>query len=215
VSNAQDQSPQANAGSQDILSGLRVIDLATGLAGSAASLYLAEAGAEVLKIVRPRTDAERDAVLYRVLDRGKRRVALNLCDAAGLAALDELLAGADVLVHDLTPSEAAGFLLADANLRQQYPSLVIASVAGWPPRHSMANEPARETLVLAQLGLLDEQPGHRPGPVFIRMPFASWIASWLLAVGVMARLIARDRDGCGGVAHTSIAQAALVPMTMH
>ena len=215
MSNAQDQSPQANAGSQDILSGLRVIDLATGLAGSAASLYLAEAGAEVLKIVRPRTDAERDAVLYRVLDRGKRRVALNLCDAAGLAALDELLAGADVLVHDLTPSEAAGFLLADANLRQQYPSLVIASVAGWPPRHSMANEPARETLVLAQLGLLDEQPGHRPGPVFIRMPFASWIASWLLAVGVMARLIARDRDGCGGVAHTSLAQAALVPMTMH
>jgi hypothetical protein len=31
----------------------------------------------------------------------------------------------------------------------------------------------------------------------------------------MARLIARDRDGCGGVAHTSLAQAALVPMTMH
>jgi len=62
---------------------------------------------------------------------------------------------------------------------------------------------------------LDEQPAHRPGPVFVRMPFANWLASWLCVVGVMARLLARDRDGCGGIAHTSLAQAALVPMTMH
>ncbi|RBL67232.1 CoA transferase, partial [Pseudomonas sp. MWU13-2625] len=61
----------------------------------------------------------------------------------------------------------------------------------------------------------DEQPAHRPGPVFVRMPYASWLACWLCVVGVMARLLARDRDGCGGIAHTSLAQAALVPMTMH
>lgn len=194
-----------------ILHGLRVIDLAAGLAGSAAALYLSEAGAEVLKVIRPgHGDNE---VLLRVLNRGKQRVALDLQVAADLAAL---LATADVLVHDLTPSEATAFALDDAALKSRYPALTIASIGGWPRRHARADAPVRETLVLARLGLLDEQPGHRPGPVFIRMPFASWIASWLCAVGVMARLIARDRDGGrGGVAHTSLAQAGLVAMTMH
>ncbi len=194
-----------------ILHGLRVIDLAAGLAGSAAALYLSEAGAEVLKVARPGADGSE--VLQRVLNRGKQRVALDLQVPADLATL---LATADVLVHDLTLSEAAAFALDDAALKARYPALTIASIGGWPRRHARADAPLRETLVLARLGLLDEQPGHRPGPVFIRMPFASWIASWLCAVGVMARLIARDRDGGrGGVAHTSLAQAGLVAMTMH
>ena len=57
-----------------LLAGLKVIDFATGLAGSATALYLAEAGAEVVKIERPRHEAERDAARFHVLDRGKRRV---------------------------------------------------------------------------------------------------------------------------------------------
>lgn len=197
-----------------LLAGLKVIDFATGLAGSASALYLAEAGADVVKIERPRHESERDAALFHVLDRGKRRV-IDGDLAAQRDLLDSLLPDADVLVHDLTPADAAAWSLDDARLRQRYPALIVASVGGWPRRHALADAPVRETLVLARLGILDEQPGHRPGPVFIRMPFASWIASWLSAIGVMARLIARERDGHGGIAHTSLAQAALVPMTMH
>ena len=203
------QGPQSG-----LLAGLKVIDFATGLAGSAAALYLAEAGADVVKIERIRHEAERDAPLFHVLDRGKRRA----CDddrAGQREALERLLPDADVLVHDLTPAEAAAWSLEDVQLAQRYPALVVAGVGGWPRRHAFADAPVRETLVLARLGILDEQPGHRPGPVFIRMPFASWIASWLSAVGVIARLIARERDERGGIAHTSLAQAALVPMTMH
>jgi crotonobetainyl-CoA:carnitine CoA-transferase CaiB-like acyl-CoA transferase len=220
MSTAQADAAQADAAQRAqstqpaLLAGLKVIDFATGLAGSATALYLAEAGADVVKIERPRHEAERDAALFHVLDRGKRRVTDGDL-AAQRDLLDSLLPDADVLVHDLTPAEAAVWSLDDAQLRQRYPALVVASVGGWPRRHALADAPVRETLVLARLGILDEQPGHRPGPVFIRMPFASWIASWLSAVGVMARLIARERDGQGGIAHTSLAQAALVPMTMH
>lgn len=194
-----------------ILDGLRVIDLAAGLAGSAAALYLSEAGAEVLKIVRPQALAESDVVLFRVLDRGKRRADVGMDSAA----LHELLATADVLVHDMTAAEADAWALGEAALAARYPLLIIASIGAWPRQHALSDAPLRETLVLARLGLLDEQPGHRPGPVFIRMPFASWIASWLCAIGVMARLLAGVRDGRGGLAHTSLAQAALVTMSMH
>jgi crotonobetainyl-CoA:carnitine CoA-transferase CaiB-like acyl-CoA transferase len=201
--------------SQAILDGIRVISLCSGIAGAAAGLQLCEAGAEVVMIELPGNPARDNPALFAVLNRGKRSVTLNLEDTADRAHLQQLLAGADVLLHDFTPQAAAAHGLADARLAADFPQLVISAISAWPRRHALANALPRETLVLARLGLLDEQPGHRPGPVFVRMPFANWLACWLCVVGVMARLLARQRDGCGGIAHTSLAQAALVPMTMH
>lgn len=198
-----------------ILQGIRVVELAAGIAGPAAGLQLSEAGAEVIRIETPAMADDAGSALFSVLNRGKRRVALEIGTAAGRAALEELIRDADILLHDLTPAQAAQHGLDDARLAAAWPALVVSAVAGWPGRHPLADAPPRETLVLARLGLLDEQPGHRPGPVFVRMPFASWLAAWFCAIGIMARLIARRRDGRGGVAHTSLAQAALAPMSMH
>lgn len=209
----------ATAAADSILTGLRVLDLAGGLAGSVAAWQLSQAGAAVWKVTSPGGSVDSsfspDLPPWSVCNRGKQRVAIDLRAATGRAELDALLARADVLIHDFTPGEAQQRGLGDAQLSARYPQLVISAIGGWPQRHAWADAPVDETLVLAQLGVLDEQPGHRPGPVFIRMPFASWIAAWLCAVGVLARLLARDRDGHGGAAHTSLAQAALVPMAMH
>lgn len=201
--------------SQAILEGIRVISLCSGIAGSAAGMHLCEAGAEVVMIEPPANRAREKQALFAVLNRGKRSVILCLENAADRQQLNSLLASADVLLHDFTPAVAQAHGLADAQLTADFPRLVISAISGWPHRHALANSIPRETLILARLGLLDEQPAHRPGPVFVRMPFANWLASWLCVVGVMARLLARDSDGCGGIAHTSLAQAALVPMTMH
>lgn len=201
--------------SHAVLQGIRVISLCSGIAGSAAGLQLSEAGAQVI-MVEPVVNPARDQpVLFAVLNRGKRSVVLDLEAAVGLEQLQQLLSDADVLLHDFTPDVAKAHGLADALLTAAFPRLVISSISGWPRRHALANALSRETLILARLGLLDEQPGHRSGPVFVRIPFANWLAGWLCVVGVMARLLARDRDGGGGLAHTSLAQAALVPMTMH
>ncbi len=201
--------------SEGILADLLVIEIASGIPGPAAGLQFSEAGAEVIRIEPPGGDAKQDTALFSVLNRGKRRLALDLDAAADRGTLRRLLAGADVLIHDLAPARAATLGLSDEALAMLNPQLVVSAITGWPRRHPLAEAPARETLVLARLGLLDEQPGHRPGPVFVRMPFASWLAAWFCAVGVMARLIARRRDGRGGAAHTSLAQAALAPMSMH
>lgn len=203
--------------SQTILEGIRVISLSSGIAGSAAGLQLREAGAEVVMVESPcHPGRARDQqALFAVLNRGKRSVTLDLDNSADRQQLQHLLASADVLLHDFTPAVAAAYGLADETLMADFPRLVVSAIGGWPQRHALANAAPLETLILARLGLLDEQPGHRPGPVFVRMPFANWLACWLCVVGVMARLLARDRDGRGGIAHTSLAQAALVPMTMH
>lgn len=201
---------------EQILHGIRAIEIAGGgFAGPAAGLHLSEAGAEVIRIEPAGGDAAQGTALFSVLNRGKCRLALHLGTDAGRRALHDLLAGADVLIHDFAPERARALGLADEWLAGACPQLVVSAITGWPQRHPLAEAPPRETLVLARLGLLDEQPGHRAGPVFIRMPFAGWLAGWLCAVGVMARLIARRRDGRGGAAHTSLAQAALAPMSMH
>lgn len=195
-----------------VLHGLVVVELASGIAGWSAGLHLSEAGAEVRRIESPPGDPARGTAPFAVLNRGKRSIVLDPADAA---ALEQQLAAADVLLHDLPPAAARARGLADEAVAARHPRLVVGAIGAWPRQHACADMPLRETLVLARLGVLDEQPGHRPGPVFIRMPFANWIAGWLSAIGVMARLIARERDGRGGPARTSLAQAALVPMTMH
>jgi crotonobetainyl-CoA:carnitine CoA-transferase CaiB-like acyl-CoA transferase len=195
-----------------ILGALRVVEFATGLAPAAAAMQLGEVGAQVTKVFN---DLACETTLFRVLDRGKTRVRLAADPGLALEQLHGLLAGADVLIHDFTPAQTLAWSLNDELLSQRYPALVVCGIAGWPRNHALANAPVRETLVLARLGLLDEQPGHRQGPVFVRMPYASWMAAWLAVIGVMARLLARTRDGHGGVAHTSLAQGALIPMTMH
>ena len=205
--------PQDNAGVA--LAALRVVELAGSIAGWSAGLHLSQAGAEVFKVESPAGDPARGSAQFCVLNRGKRSVVIDLDAADGRMRLQQLLATADVLIHDLPPSRAATLGLSGAVLGAAHPRLVISAIGAWPQDHAFADTPVREPLVLARLGILDEQPGHRPGPVYIRMPFANWIAGWLAAIGVMARLLARDRDGHGGIAHTSLAQAALVPMTMH
>ena len=198
-----------------ILDGLRIVDLSYGIPGPMAALQLSEAGADVVRIEPAGGDPDEGTALYSVLNRGKRRLALDLADDAVDMRLERLLAGADVLLHDLTPRAAARRGLDDAALAERFPGLIVSAITGWPQGQPQADAPPRETLVLAALGLLDEQPGHRSGPIFVRMPYASWTAGWLAAIAILARLRARRRDRRGGAAHTSLAQAARAPMTMH
>lgn len=198
-----------------VLNALRVVEIAGGIAGWSAGLHLAQAGAEVTRIESPAGDPARGTAPFAVLNRGKGNVLIDLDQASGRERLHDLLASADVLIHDLPPTASRAVGCGDDMLVAAYPRLIVSAVGAWPRGHEAADAPVREPLVLARLGLLDEQPGHREGPIYIRMPFANWIAGWLSAIGVMARLLARKRDGHGGIAHTSLAQAALVPMTMH
>ena len=201
---------------RQILDGIRVLDLAQGMAAPAAAMMLAEAGADVIKVEPPGGDPTRAKPGFAVWNRSKRSVVIDLEGEDGRDRLAGLLRDADVLIHDLGPKAAARKGLDDATLRAAHPQLVICSVPAFPTPHPDADRPAHDSLVMARMGLFDEQQAVcRDGPVFLRIPLGS-IGAWhLAAAGVVARLIARERDRCGGAAHTSLLQGALIPMTMH
>jgi len=199
-----------------ILDGIRIVDMTVGLAPSVATMLLAEAGADVIKIERPSPGAERDLPGFRTWNRSKRSVVLDLETESGRAQLDNLLAAADVLVHELTPRQATAAGLDDGTLALRHRDLIVSSVLSWPANHAEAERPVDELLAMARLGVCDEQmPVRRAGPVYVRFPLGSWCAVYLAAAGIVARLISRDRTGRAGPAHTSLVQGALVPLGMH
>jgi crotonobetainyl-CoA:carnitine CoA-transferase CaiB-like acyl-CoA transferase len=198
-----------------ILDGIRIVDLSDGIAGPVATLILAEAGADVVAVEPPGGAANRSTTGFHTWMRSKRSVVLDLEEPDDRTTLDRLLAAGDVVVHNHGPTRARELGLDDASLAARFPHLVVSSVLSWPANHADADLPVNELLALARLGVLDEQQGYRDGPIFLRCPIASWCASHLAAIGIVARLIARQRTGRAGPAHTSLAQGALVPMAMH
>ncbi len=196
-----------------ILSGIRILDLSAHRAGQMAARLLAEAGADVIKVEPPGGDAARSEPGYIVSNRSKRSVVLDLHSDDERAALTRLLAGADVLIHDLGPARAAACGLDDASLKV-HPQLVVCGIRPFPVGHPDVDARHSESLMSAKVGFFDEQMAmtRRDGPVYMRAPVATMSTWYLAAAGIVARLIARRRDGAGGVAHTSLLQGYLVSM---
>ncbi|MGI6870588.1 CoA transferase [Amycolatopsis sp. 3B14] len=201
--------------SEAVLAGLRVVDLAEGIPGPFATRLLAEAGADVVKVERPGGDPARRLwpAGFATWNRSKRGVVLDLAGQWG--QLDELLARADVLVHSLPIARARELGLDEASLAARHPHLVLGSVPAYPAGHPRENWDAPDSLVQAAEGFMDEQQGNREGPIFVRMPFPSWCAAYLLAAGVLARLVQRERTGVVRAMHTSVFQGALAPAALY
>ena len=198
-----------------ILSGVRVLDLSPSLAGQVATLLLAEAGADVIKVEPPGGDPLRNTAAFATWNRSKRSVIVDLNQPLGRARLQHLLRGTDAIVHAFTPARAEILELDDLTLSDRFPQLIVCSILAAPVGHDDAERPNRDILVQARLGLMDEQQGHRPGPIYSRLPLPSWGACFLAAAGVLSRLIARQATGRGGPAHTSLLQGALAPLLVY
>jgi crotonobetainyl-CoA:carnitine CoA-transferase CaiB-like acyl-CoA transferase len=199
-----------------ILDGVRIVDMAGGIAGSVAALLLAEAGADTVKIERSAAPAHSNLAGARTWNRSKRRVVLDLEREGEVEKLHALLSGADVLIHEFSPAVAAPLGIDDAALAARHPHLIASSVLAWPANHPDAGRPVDELLAMARLGICDEQKAmRRDGPVLVRFPLGTWGAVYLAAAGIAARLLVRARTGQAGPAHTSLVQGALVPMGMH
>jgi len=197
-----------------MLKDIRVLEIAQGLAGPVAGLMLAELGADVLKVERPEGDPGRADAAFASWNRSKRSTLVDLDSDAGQTRLRELLAAADVLIHDLPPSRARQLRLDDAVLIAEFPELIVCSITGYPAGHRDEDRSADELLIQARVGLLDEQDGFREGPIVYRYPIGGWGAAHLAAAGVLTRLIMRQKSGGGGAVNTSLLQGLLAPMSL-
>ena len=196
------------------LSGVRILDLTTGIAGPLGVLLLAEQGADVLKVEPPGGDPLRSMPGSHVWHRSRRSVTLDLEDPLERERFLGLVAGADVLVESFAPGTMARWGLSYEDLRDRFPRLVFASAPAYPAASRHAGRPGYDALVQARTGLQYEQPGWRDGPIFLHFPAPSMATCFLVAIGVTTALCARQSTGRGQWVETSLYQGALAYTTM-
>jgi crotonobetainyl-CoA:carnitine CoA-transferase CaiB-like acyl-CoA transferase len=195
------------------LDGVRVLDLSWGIAGPLGVLLLAEQGADVIKVEPPGGDPFRDYSGYAVWNRSRRSVTVDLKNHAGAEAFRRLAAEADVVVESFRPGVTDRLGIGYDALHEINPRLVYMSCPAYPDGHRLAQRPGYDALVQASSGQQWEQPGWRPGPVFLHMPMPSMGAMFLVPTGIITALIAREDTGRGQHVRTSLFQGALLYTT--
>ena len=156
------------------LSGIRVLDFTTLLPGPLATLLLAEAGAEVIKIERPGSGDEMrlyqprlgdDSVNFALLNRGKRSIAIDLKAPGAIDRLRPLIDSADVVVEQFRPGVMERLGLGWEQLSAMNPRLVYCAITGYGPDGPKAQVAAHDLNYLAETGLLSLAAGGDGAPV--------------------------------------------------
>ncbi len=192
------------------LDGIRVLELGSGTAGAMAGMLLAENGADVIRVEPPAGDPDRGRPGFRVWQRGKRSVVLDLGSAPDLARFRELVASSDALLESMRPGVAERLGVGYAELAALHPGLVYVSLTGLGERGPLRDLPGYEGIVSARAGRMHAQQGFREGPIFTPVPIGSYGAGMLAAQGLLAALWARRETGRGQRVHTSLLHALSV-----
>jgi crotonobetainyl-CoA:carnitine CoA-transferase CaiB-like acyl-CoA transferase len=192
------------------LAGRRVIDLSQFIAGPSAAMYLADFGAEVIKVESPQGDGSRTlpgnafgSYYTRTFNCGKESRVLDLRDAAQRARLDDWLAQADAFVCNLAPGSLKSLGLDGPTLRARFPRLVITLISGYgqdEPR------PCMDTVAQCESGFAllnaDEDGSPRLSTGWPVDMACGWVAGMSCAMAML------DPRGAGCVIDISMMEVA-------
>ena len=194
------------------LAGILVLDFTTLLPGPLATLLLAEAGAEVIKIERPGGEDMRhyeprfdgESAMFALLNRGKQSLVLDLKNAADRDKLTPLIERADVLVEQFRPGVMARLGLGPDAVKAINPKLVYCSITGYGQTGPRADEAGHDLNYIGHTGLLALNPGPPDRPVVPPALIAD-IAGGTLPAVMNILLALRQRDQSGQGCHLDIA----------
>ncbi len=197
------------------LSGLRVVDCSTVLAGPYCTMLLGDLGADVVKVEPPGGDATRGwgppwvgseldgtrtAAYYLAVNRNKRSLGLDLKASQGAEVLRRLLARGDVVVENYRVGGFARLGFDDATLERLNPRLVHLAISGFGPTGPAAALPGYDFAIQAASGLMSitgapDADGGRPTKVGVAI--SDVVTGMLGAVSVLAALLGRERGSTG------------------
>jgi len=188
------------------LDGVRVLDLATMLAGPVAAMMLADQGADVIKIEPPGGELMRHfserrggmSAFFLSCNRNKRSLAVDLKTPQGLEILRKLIAGAAVIVHNFRPGVADRIGLGEDAVRAIRPDIIYVSITGYGEHGPYAGMRAYDPVIQALSGLAEVQRDADTGrPRMIRTIVADYTTALTAAQAITAALFSRERTGEG------------------
>ena len=206
------------------LAGLRVLELASVLAGPYCAMVLADLGAEVIKVepldgdatrgygppwINPEAPAgERTAVYFLSVNRNKRSLRLDMASPAGKEVVRRLISRSDVLVENFRPGGLERLAFGRSELERINPKLVQLSITGYGPEGPDAGKPGYDFVAQAVGGLMSVTgfPPERGGePTKLGVAITDIVTGLLGTVGVLAAL----RSGVGQRIDVSLLESTL------
>jgi crotonobetainyl-CoA:carnitine CoA-transferase CaiB-like acyl-CoA transferase len=193
------------------LEGVTVVDLTRALAGPYATLMLADAGAEVIKIERPdKGDDTRswgppfvgepgleESTYFLSVNRSKKSVVLDFNDPDDLVRLKDLIRRADVLVENFRPGVMKRFGLGEEELEGLNPRLVYLSITGFGEGGPDGHRPGFDQIAQGEGGLMGFTGPVGGPPTKVGVPIADILSGMFGAFGVAAALMEREQSGRG------------------
>ncbi len=189
------------------LHGLKVIDLSSVVFGPYCAQWLADLGADVIKLEAPEGDSTRQtgpglepgmAALFLGSNRGKRGLVLDLKSPDGQAALDRLLETADVLLHSIRPQKLQSLGLDPDTLLARHPRLVFAGMHGFGEAGPYGGLPAYDDVIQGMSGIADLMAQATGTPRYMPTIIADKVSGLTAGIAILAAIIRRQTSGKGG-----------------
>ena len=199
------------------LAGIRVLDFSKILAGPLCTQYLADLGADVIKVEPPGGDDTRAwppfdgelGAIFTAVNRNKRSIVLNLRNSPGLTIAHALTRKADIVVESFGPGVADRLGIGWDRLSVLNPRLVYASISGYGTQGPMKDKKGYDLIAQAFTGMLSltGEPGGPPA----RSPFSpvDQATGYHAVIGIMGALMQCDRTGRGVKVEASLFDSAV------
>jgi crotonobetainyl-CoA:carnitine CoA-transferase CaiB-like acyl-CoA transferase len=203
------------------LEGIRVVDLTVWFQGPVAAQYLADFGAEVIHVERPKSGDQGRGVrsikalpvgdwnqYFLVINRNKKSMAIDLKKPGGRQILYRLIEASDVFLSNLGQDNLTSWDLTYEKLSEINPRLVYATTTGYGHRGTV-NKPSFDMTVQALTGLMSRlgEPGQPP--IYLGMGSGDAIGGLMAALGIMLALYQRKHTGKGQFVDASLYGAQL------
>lgn len=199
-----------------LLSGVRVIDLTTSIAGPYATMLLSDFGADIIKVERPDGDDARtwgppfldgEALWFTAVNRNKKSVVLDLRSQDGFDDLKRLIRTADVLVTNQPPDVQCKLGLDYASVRQHRDDIVFVSISGFGLSGERAHLTCYDLIAEGYSGIMDITGEADGPPQKIGAPAADMLAGQDAAMATMAALFDRQKSGAGRKIDVSLVES--------
>ncbi|RUN76535.1 CoA transferase [Sphingomonas sp. TF3] len=200
------------------LQGLRVLDFTQMMTGPMATMLLADAGADVVKVEQPTGDPFRksgetgiagDGAFFLGVNRNKRGVVIDLKTPEGQAAARRMATEADVFVENFRPGFTDKMGIGYDDLVKLNPRLIYCSITGFGQTGPNANRPALDQVMQAYSGLMQVTGTRDSGPLKIGFPFSDLVTALFATIGILTALQSRERTGQGQRVDLSMLDASL------
>ncbi|SEQ26425.1 CoA:oxalate CoA-transferase [Faunimonas pinastri] len=200
------------------LAGLKVLDLSRFIAGPQCGMILADLGADVVKVERPKRgddvraihpQIEGESIYFMVYNRNKRGMTLDFRNLKAQDLLRDLVKEADILIENFRPGTMERMGCGWDELHAINPRLIMARVSGFGQNNSMAQEPCFDGIAQARSGLM-EITGTPDGPPTMSGSFiVDYSTSFYASIGILAALQHRHGTGEGQLVDVSLMGSAL------